>query len=110
MLMRPQAIPDAAAHRGFRGDRRYIDATLQEQCAERAMVTTQRGRYLAVPRRGRGGRRVFHKLRSAAIETFNGQFKAIFDCRGQVPTKGRVATRRFVFGRGAGLSTDPPPG
>ena len=43
-------------------------------------------------------RRVFHKLRSLAIENFNGLFKGIFDVNGQVPTKGSVNTRRFALG------------
>jgi hypothetical protein len=38
------------------------------------------------------------KLRSHAIENFNGQFKAIFDTRGSVPTRGLLATRRYVLG------------
>ena len=43
-------------------------------------------------------RRVFHKLRSTAIENFNEQFKAIFDRHDAVPTKGHLATRRLVLG------------
>ena len=43
-------------------------------------------------------RRVFHQLRSHAIENFNGQFKAIFECRGQVPTRGLRATQRYILG------------
>ena len=43
-------------------------------------------------------RRVFHELRSRAIENFNGQFKSIFDGQGQVPTKGLVNTTRFALG------------
>ena len=60
-------------------------------------MTTKRGPY---PHHddGVGVRRVFHKLRSLAIENFNGQFKDIFGCLGQVPTRGLVSTRRFVLG------------
>ncbi len=61
------------------------------------MVTSRRGRYPHID----GGvevRRLFHALRSRAIENFNGQFKGIFDCGGQVPTRGLVATRRYVLG------------
>jgi hypothetical protein len=60
-------------------------------------VTTQYGRY---PHTGDGVevRRVFHKLRSVAIENFNEQFKGIFDGHGQVPTKGLCNTRRFALG------------
>ena len=43
-------------------------------------------------------RRVFHKLRSAAIENFNEQFKGIFDGHGQVPTKCLLNTQRFALG------------
>ena len=41
---------------------------------------------------------MFHKLRSAAIETFNEHLKGIFDAHGSVPTKGLVATQRFALG------------
>ena len=63
----------------------------------RELVATRRGRYPHTD----GGvevRRVFHKLRSRAIENFNEQFKGIFDAHGQVPTKGLVNTRRFALG------------
>jgi hypothetical protein len=43
-------------------------------------------------------RRVFHKVRSVAIETFNEHFKATFGAHAQVPTRGRQATRRFALG------------
>jgi hypothetical protein len=33
-----------------------------------------------------------------ANEHVNGHFKAIFDCGGHVPTRGLIATRRFVLG------------
>jgi hypothetical protein len=81
------------------GDQHYNDPVLQDLCAaqDRVLVTTQRGAY---PHTDDGVevRRVFHALRSRAIENFNGQFKSIFDVRGQVPTRGLVATRRFVLG------------
>ncbi|GAC1396275.1 MAG: hypothetical protein NVSMB65_15430 [Chloroflexota bacterium] len=81
------------------GDVHYNDPTLAALCAQegRLLVTTQRGPY---PHDDAGleVRRLFHQLRSHAIENFNGQFKAIFDCLGHVPTKGLVATRRFVLG------------
>lgn len=64
------------------------------------------GRFLVVPHYGpyphtdpgKEVRRIFHKLRSQAIENFNEQFKSIFDGHGQVPTKGLVNTQRFVLG------------
>jgi hypothetical protein len=81
------------------GDQHYHDPDLQDLCAARqcVLVTTQPGAY---PHHDEGGevRRIFHELRSRAIENFNGQFKSIFDYRGQVPTRGLVATSRFVLG------------
>jgi hypothetical protein len=32
------------------------------------------------------------------VETWSGQFKGIFDCTDRVPTRGLLATRRFVLG------------
>ena len=60
-------------------------------------MTTQAGRY---PHTDEGVevRRIFHKLRSSTIETFNEQFKGMFDGHAQVPTKGLVNTRRFALG------------
>jgi hypothetical protein len=81
------------------GDKHYNDPELRELCEEdeRCLVTTQTGRY---PHTDDGVevRRLFHKLRSTAIENFNEQFKGIFDGHGQVPTKGLVNTRRFALG------------
>jgi hypothetical protein len=81
------------------GDKHYNDQELHDLCAEdeRSLVTTQPGRY---PHTDDGVevRRIFHKLRSTAIENFNEQFKGIFDGHGQVPTKGLVSTRRFALG------------
>ena len=42
-------------------------------------------------------RRVFHQLRSHALEYFNGQVKAIFDTRPAVPTRGLLTTRRYLL-------------
>ena len=81
------------------GDQHYNTPELHELCAEdeRCLVTTQPGRY-PHPDDGVDVRRIFHKLRSTAIETFNEQFKGIFDAHGQVPTKGLTNTRRFALG------------
>jgi hypothetical protein len=81
------------------GDQHYHDPDLRGACAaaERELVTTRPGPYPHLD----GGvevRRLFHQLRSHAIENFNGQFKGIFDCLGQVPTRGLVATQRFALG------------
>jgi hypothetical protein len=81
------------------GDMAFNDPALHEHCARqrRTLVTTKRGPY---PHTDDGVevRRLFHQLRSHAIENFNGQFKAIFDCSRPVPTKGLVPTQRSVLG------------
>ena len=81
------------------GDSAYDDPELREECAARetTLVTAKRGAY---PHTDDGVevRRIFHQLRSHAIENFNGQFKGIFDVRQPVPTRGLSATRRFVLG------------
>jgi hypothetical protein len=63
---------------------------------ERVLVTTQPGRYPHTDA-GLEVRRLFHRLRSHAIENFNEQFKGIFHGHGHVPTRGLIATRRFVL-------------
>src|SRR5215211_5919468 len=81
------------------GDTAYDDADLHRRCAaaDRILVTSRRGRY---PHTDDGVevRRVFHELRSRAIENFNGQFKSIFGGNAQVPTKGLANTARFALG------------
>jgi hypothetical protein len=90
-------LPDAV--RFVLGDVHYNDPAVRQLCeaADRVLVTTKRGRY---PHTDPGVevRRLFHRLRSLANENFNAQFKGIFDCAGQVPTRGLVATRRYVLG------------
>lgn len=81
------------------GDVHYNDPALRAQCAaaDRILITTQRGPY---PHTDDGVevRRIFHQLRSHSIENFNAQFKAIFGCLGSVPTRGLLATQRFLLG------------
>ncbi|HSH78512.1 MAG TPA: transposase [Herpetosiphonaceae bacterium] len=81
------------------GDQHYNTPELEALCAEdeRLLVTPRRGHY---PHTDVGVevRRLFHKLRSTAIENFNEQFKGIFDGHGQGPTKGLTNTRRFALG------------
>jgi hypothetical protein len=96
----PRLLPDLPPLLRFLvGDTSYDDRALHEQCAAtgRILITSKRGAY---PHTDPGVevRRVFHQLRSHAIENFNGQFKAIFDTQGQVPTRGLRATRRYVLG------------
>ncbi len=81
------------------GDVHYNDPAVRQLCekTDRLLVTTTRGAY---PHRDPGVeiRRHFHTLRSRTNENFNAQFKSIFACEGQVPTKGLIATRRYVLG------------
>ena len=93
----PSGTP--AEPRFLLGDIHYNDPTLRQrwETGDRVLVTTTRGSY---PHHDEGVevRRLFHQLRSHAIENFNSQFKGIFDCLGQVPTKGLIPTRRYVLG------------
>jgi len=68
------------------GNLHYNTPDLHENCdqADRPLVTTKYGSY---PHTDDGVevRRLFHKLRSIAMENFNEHFKGIFDGHGQVP-------------------------
>jgi hypothetical protein len=90
-------LPEAV--RFLLGDQHYRDAALQQHCSltGRTLVTSQPGQY---PHEDAGVevRRIFHKLRSKAIEPFNGLFKNIFEWGGQVPVRGLRATQRVVLG------------
>jgi hypothetical protein len=81
------------------GDRHYNAPDGHAACAGagRTLVAARHGAY---PHRDAGVevRRVFHKLRSAAVETFNEPFTAIFGGHAQVPTSGLQPTRRFALG------------
>jgi hypothetical protein len=81
------------------GDLHYNAPNVREACekSDRILVTTEYGPY---PHTDDGVevRRIFHKLRSLAIENFNEHFKGIFDGHGQVPTKGLINTQRFALG------------
>ncbi|MCI0564060.1 MAG: transposase [Nitrososphaera sp.] len=81
------------------GDLHYNAPNVHEVCeqTDRLLVTTQYGPY-PHPDAGVEVRRIFHKLRSLAIENFNEHFKGIFDGHGQVPTKGLFNTQRFALG------------
>ena len=81
------------------GDTSYDDPALRQQCAavDRVLVTSKHGAYPHTDA-GKEVRRVFHQLRSHAIENFNEQYKALFDCHGAVPTRGLMATRRYLLG------------
>ena len=93
-------LPDLpAAVRFVLGDQHDNAPHVRALCAEadRVLVASRHGGY---PHQGDGGavRRVFHKLRSAAIETCNEQFKGLFAAHGPVPTNGLVATQRCARG------------
>ena len=81
------------------GDTHYNTPELRPECAlhNRELVATRRGPY---PHRDGGVevRRIFHKLRSLAIEPFNGLFKNIFEWRGQLPVKGLKRCQLFALG------------
>jgi hypothetical protein len=81
------------------GDIHYNAPNVRACCEQghRILLTTEYGPY---PHTDDGVevRRIFHKLRSLAIENFNEHFKGIFDGHGQVPTKGLTNTRRFALG------------
>jgi hypothetical protein len=81
------------------GDTHYNDPELRHQCHQRGgeLVATRRGPH---PHRDAGVevRMVFHKLRSQAIELFNGLFKNIFEWRMQMPVKGLQRSQLLALG------------
>jgi hypothetical protein len=90
-------VPEAVRY--VLGDRHYNTPDVRDACvrAGRILVASRHGAY---PHRDAGVevRRVFHKLRSVAIENFNEHFKAIFGGHAQVPARGLQPTRRFALG------------
>lgn len=81
------------------GAQHYNTPELRAACAlqGRELVATRHGPYPHTD----GGvevRRIFHKLRSQAIEPFNGLFKNIFEWRGQMPVKGLCRCRLLALG------------
>ena len=88
------------------GDRHYNTPDLHELCErdDRLLVTTRYGRY---PHTDDGVevRRIFHKLRSLAMENFNEHFKGIFDGHGQVPDLWLACYPTLCFGGYLCLST-----
>jgi hypothetical protein len=81
------------------GDTSYDDPALRAACAEAdlVLVTSKRGEYPHADD-GKEVRRLFHQLRSHAIENFNEHYKGLFDGHGSVPTRGLMATRRYLLG------------
>jgi hypothetical protein len=81
------------------GDQHYNAPNVRAlcECRECVVIASQPGKY---PHQDAGVevRRLFHQLRSHAIENFNEQFKEIFDVHGAVPTQGLRNTQRFALG------------
>src|SRR5262245_35799534 len=81
------------------GDTHYNDPELRDQCQQRGwdLVATRRGPH---PHRDSGVevRKVFHKLRSQAIEPFNGLFKNVFEWRVKMPVKGLQRSQLLALG------------
>lgn len=95
-----ELLPEVAGEvRYVLGDQHYNRDPLRKACHQRGieLVTSQPGKYPHTDA-GVDVRRVFHKLRSLAIENLNEHLKAIFDVHGAVPTKGEIATARFALG------------
>jgi DDE family transposase len=81
------------------GNTQYNDPDLRQQCHRRGceLVATRRGPY---PHRDGGVevRKVFHQLRSQAIEPFNGVYKNIFEWRVKMPVKGLQRSQLLALG------------
>ncbi len=97
-----EQVPDEQV-RFLLGDRHYDTDNVKAQCQKRNIVLVAPrygGRYLPYPHTDEGVevRRMFHKLRSVAIENFNEHFKGIFGAHEQVPTRGLSNTTRFALG------------
>jgi hypothetical protein len=96
----PRLLPELPPQlRVLLGDTSYDDAALHAVCEQAGyqLVTSKRGPYPHTDA-GKEVRRLFHHLRSHAIENFNEQDKALFDGHGAVPTRGLLATRRYLLG------------
>jgi hypothetical protein len=81
------------------GDTHYDDPELRQQCHRHGceLIATQRGPY---PHRDAGTevRKVFHQLRSQAIEPFNGVYKNVFEWRVKMPVKGLQRSQLLALG------------
>lgn len=93
-------LPPGEEARFVLGDTHYNAPEVREMCESQGRILVASGHRGPYPHTDPGAevRRVFHELRSRAIENFNGQFKSIFGGQGQVPTKGLVNTVRFALG------------
>ena len=85
---------------------RYLLDDTHCNTPELRQVNQERGCWLVVSRRSKHPhtdsgvevRYIFHKLRSETIEPFNGLYKNVFECSGQVPVKDLKRTQLFVLG------------
>jgi len=91
--------PLPAEVRYILGDTHYNDPQVRLLCEQsnRTLVATRRGAY-PHPDEGVDVRRLFHKLRSQAIEPFNGLFKNVFEWRTQMPVKGLQRSQLLALG------------
>lgn len=92
-------LPDQSLVRFLLGDRHYNTPEFREECSHRGLTLVS-SRYGKYPHTDAGVevRRIFHRLRSLAMENFNHHFKGVFDAHGQVPTRGKTNTARFALG------------
>ena len=81
------------------GDQHDNTPKRRAECAlrTRELVATRRGAYPPTDS-GVEVRRTFHKLRSQAIEPFNGLFKNLFEWGGQRPMKGLQRSQLLALG------------
>lgn len=88
-----------AAIRFILGDTHYNDPDFRRHCQrdERILVATKRGNYPHTDI-GVDVRRIFHKLRSQAIEPFNNLFKSVFAWHTQMPVKGLRRSQLLALG------------
>jgi Transposase DDE domain len=96
-----QLVPTLPADvRFILGDHHYQTNDLQSFCTRtgRILLCSRGNRKKLADDPGREVRRLFHKLRSLAIENWNEHFKCLFEGHSQVPTKGKHNTQRFVLG------------
>ena len=93
------SAPLPAEVRSVLGDTAYNTPEVRQRCEQsnRALVATRRG---ASPHRDDGVevRRIFHQLRSQAIEPFNGLFKNVFEWRTQMPVRGLRRSQLLALG------------
>lgn len=99
-LLAPSLIDQLPAEvRYVLGDTHYNVPLLRQLCqrAGRFLVATRRGKH---PHTDSGVevRRIFHKLRSQAIEPFNNLFKAVFGWHTSMPVKGLRRSQLLALG------------